>query len=720
MNTEKDNAEFLRNSVDENIVLPESLLKENIEKLVSGKKQKSSKKGIIRRFVAVGVAACIAVAATAVLRNSNFTLPFFTAQVENSQEAADETQKSSSHAEIISLIRAYAAEVEEENEKTVIFNYAAAAPEAAIGAVDDEEMQIITESDAGSVINGTADTTASSANRGELNLREKDVLENDIFINDGEYLYYININSEICIVKAEEDGTLTETAVIESSYPELGYRNISGLYRYNNYLIACFSQQINSSVYESKWQLKNLSGAVIYDISDKSAPKEVKTVSLDGFYSSSRIVDGKLILVSTYDITRYYSGSDDELLLPCVYNGDVRTAIPAESIICTEDEDPECYVIVSTLLLDDINQEEKTVSFLGHSSDTYCTKETLYILGEKYTYRNVNGSSFATFIGVGNADTTITAVDITGNEAVYKNRTEIGGSILNSYSIDEYNGYLRMAVNKENENLITVLDKNLKKVGEISGIAKGEQIKSARFMGDMAYVVTFVQTDPLFVIDLSNPEKPEIKGEVKLPGFSSYLHPVGEGLLAGIGSGGTEDGLDGSAKISLFDVNDPASPKEIDSFILENASFETNPKAYTSVTENSFLIPYCIWGTYMNGYSDGRYRTGALWMEVKDGKLSLKMDYCAVSPYGTSRATFIDDTVYIYETFSGVASFNMESGELISTLTASRDSVNSYASGTAKAPAEPATEAAASSIVAPEVAVSSAPVITAPAASADS
>lgn len=672
MNIEKDNAEFLRNSVKENIVLPESLSKENIEKLVSGEKQQSSKKGRLRRFAAVGVAACIMVTLTAVLQKNKDIFSVFTAQNENAENRVEDQKELSSHDEIISAIKAYAAEYE--NEKKNYYYSGFGAPEAEVA--DDFAVSEGAESYSTGSLNGSV-SLVTSANRGELNLREKDVYENDIFINDGEYLYFINNDMEICILKAEADGTLTEKAVIESSYPELGYYDISGLYRYNDYLIACFSQQIFPSDGEYSG-LKNLSGAVIYDISDKSAPKEVKTVTLDGTYSSSRIVDGKLILISTYGITRYYSGSDDTLLLPACYSDGARTVLPAESIICTENEDPECYVIISTLLLDDIEKEEKTVSFLGHSSDTYCTKETLYILGTSYTYRSVNGFFSDIFVGGGNGNTTITAVDITGNEAVYKNRTDIDGTILNSYSIDEYNGYLRMAVNKSNENLITVLDKDLNKIGGISGIAKGEQIKSARFMGDMAYVVTFVQTDPLFVIDLSDPKNPEIKGEVKLPGFSSYLHPVGEGLLAGIGVGGTEDGVDGSAKISLFDVNDPTQPKEIDSFILEDANFETTPKAYTSVTENSFLIPYVVWGSYTNGYTDGKCRTGAMLMEVKDNKLSLKMDYCAFSPMGTSRATFIDDTVYIYEMTSGVASFDMESGEFIATMNAAENQMYKY------------------------------------------
>lgn len=677
MNIDKENADFIKKSVQENIALPESLSKENIEKLVSGKKQKASKKAVIRRFTAIGVAACIAVAATAVLRDGKlFGLPVVL-QNENAEVIEDSSKPDddlSSYEGIVSRIRAYAAELEEEKLQYKDDFYYVVDEEAAVDFVADAEGSV-TFNSAASAAGAVSDSSSSS--RGELNLRVDGVYEDDIFINDGEYLYYTDSDMEINIVKAEKDGSLTGQAVIKSEYPEIGYYNIAGLYRYENYLIACYTQQEYAD--KENYGIRDFSGAVIYDVSDKSAPKEVKTITLDGWYSSSRIVDGRLILISTHDITKYYSCTDDELLLPCVYNGEEKTVLPEDRIIYSEEESPESYVIVSTLELSDLEKDANTVSFLGHSSDTYCTRETLYILGTEYTYRYaVRGGLSRAFTGITEADTIITAVDISGDTAEYICNTKLDGTVLNSYSIDEYEGYLRIALTRENENCITVLDKNLQKAGELSGIAPGEQIKSARFMGNTAYLVTFVQTDPLFVIDLSDPEKPEIKGEVKLPGFSSYLHPAGDGLLVGIGYGGTEDGLDGSAKISLFDVKDPVSPKEIDSFVLENAQFEVTPKAYTKVSESSFLIPYYIWQNMSGGFSDGRYRSGALYMEVADNKLQLKMDYFALSPFGTSRATFIDNNVYIYETMTGVASFNMESGEFIDSVESAEKNIYGY------------------------------------------
>ena len=129
----------------------------------------------------------------------------------------------------------------------------------------------------------------------------------------------------------------------------------------------------------------------------------------------------------------------------------------------------------------------------------------------------------------------------------------------------------------------------------LSDIAKDEQIKSVRYMGQYGYVVTFRNTDPLFVIDFSDPTKPEIKGEVKLPGFSEYLHPVGNGMLVGIGYDGDEENANfRSVKISLFDVSDPTKPLEIDNHVIKNASTDVNydPKAFLYYPEeNTIGIP---------------------------------------------------------------------------------------------------------------------------------
>ena len=147
----------------------------------------------------------------------------------------------------------------------------------------------------------------------------------------------------------------------------------------------------------------------------------------------------------------------------------------------------------------------------------------------------------------------------------------VPGTIDDSFSIDEYEGNLRVVTTDRNGNGLYILDPDLKEIGRINNLAKDEQVYSARLMGDTGYFVTFRNTDPLFSVDLSDPENPEILGELKIPGFSEYLHPYGEGLLLGIGMDADEEtGVTGGVKLSMFNISDPSDVKEEHTLVLEN------------------------------------------------------------------------------------------------------------------------------------------------------
>lgn len=159
----------------------------------------------------------------------------------------------------------------------------------------------------------------------------------------------------------------------------------------------------------------------------------------------------------------------------------------------------------------------------------------------------------------------------------YKGAGEVTGHILNQFSMDESEGYFRIATTKsrtwsqftddtKSYSNVYVLDADLKVVGKVENLAENEQIYSARFMGKRAYLVTFRQTDPLFAIDLSNPKAPKVLGELKVPGFSSYLHPYDETTLIGFGKDADSSGSVKGLKLSLFDVSDVANMKEVDTY----------------------------------------------------------------------------------------------------------------------------------------------------------
>jgi uncharacterized secreted protein with C-terminal beta-propeller domain len=167
------------------------------------------------------------------------------------------------------------------------------------------------------------------------------------------------------------------------------------------------------------------------------------------------------------------------------------------------------------------------------------------------------------------------------------------------------------------QSTVTVLDQQANKlvrVGSVSGLGQGERIYAVRFIGDTGYVVTFRQTDPLFVIDASDPAKPKVVGELKLRGYSAYLHPVGDNLLIGVGQDATPDGQRLGAQVSLFDVSDPANPKRVASKSLgqyssTDAEYDHHAFLYWPAT-NLLVLPF-------QQYDEKNSFAGAIGFRVK-------------------------------------------------------------------------------------------------------
>ncbi len=214
----------------------------------------------------------------------------------------------------------------------------------------------------------------------------------------------------------------------------------------------------------------------------------------------------------------------------------------------------------------------------------------------------------------------------------------VPGHILNQFSLDEYNGNLRLATtigenfwmwgmnNSSSVNDVYVLDKKLKTIGSIQDLGLGERIYSARFIKDQAYLVTFRQTDPFYVLDLSDPKNPQKKGELKIPGFSSYLHPLEDNKILGVGQ------EDSKVKLSYFDVSDPSNPKEIDKYLLDEYWTEVSNNHHAFLQDAKHQIFFIPGGQ------------GAYIFSYKDNKLSLEK---AVDINNVKRALYINDNLYI-------------------------------------------------------------------------
>ncbi len=550
--------------------------------------------------------------------------------------------------------------------------------------------------------------------------------EDSIYITSGydpnEELYK-NMTEEdfvnkIFIVETGKNGALTEKSAIQIGKHEnekIEYSEVKEIFVDNERLIAivdCYSyygeedreESENKSVYRYN-NYKMITCAVSFDISDKEKPVEEWRVYQDGDYLSARKIGNKIVLISNYNVPLYFDNIKiTDYCVPEVYCGETACRIPSNDICVMSEVKDSSYVVVSTLDATNHKETFNSTAVLGGGENVYCTTENLYVTSGRFeeTISSKDGAVAEIFMIDDSAlySTEILKFDISGDKIEYKTKGKVPGTALNQFSVDEYNGYLRIATTNGNfqnaKNNLYVLDNEMVIVGMIEGLAKGETIKSVRFMGDTGYVVTFEQTDPLFVIDLKNPEKPEVLGELKIPGFSNYLHPVTENYLLGIGVNGDEDGAKNGMKVSLFDVSDKKNPKEVAKFevqpqengdnlwgYLDCSAFYDHKAVCWDSKNLTMYIPYRVTTEYMhtedNSYRSEFYKTdNVIALQVNTTKGELKKlnnyiveksdDYAFEKP--VNRVTYIGETIYSYsQDGSEICSFNKLSAEKYNTIT---------------------------------------------------
>ncbi|GIJ47277.1 hypothetical protein Val02_41630 [Virgisporangium aliadipatigenens] len=199
----------------------------------------------------------------------------------------------------------------------------------------------------------------------------------------------------------------------------------------------------------------------------------------------------------------------------------------------------------------------------------------------------------------------------------------VDGWLLNQYSMSEWDGRLRIATTGEADSSVYVLRQdgsNLVQEGKVGGLGKGERIYSVRFVGTQGYVVTFKQTDPLYTVDLRDPKQPKVTGELKITGYSAYLHPAGDGRLIGIGQEASETGRTQGTQLSMFDVSDPAAPKRLAQYHVKygHSEAEFDPHAFLYWPKTGLLV------VPLNRYTadDGGSASGALALKVSDAGIT--------------------------------------------------------------------------------------------------
>ena len=384
------------------------------------------------------------------------------------------------------------------------------------------------------------------------NLRDKGVDEADIVKTDGEYIYtMLENNYEIAIVDTKGDlrdiGRITveDDKFIREFFVD----------RENNRLI------VICDYYENEYT-DAFSLALTFDISDFSNIKELGRVRQTGNYQSSRMKDGFLYLFTEYYVdTGIIEPREAKTFVPLVGN----ELLPAEKIILPITNQACRYTIVSSVGMDAPDKVKDSRGILSEYGQIYTSMDSIFYYTTEWESNNYTDWIFD---GEVSRKTTLRKIGYSKGEFGNSCSAVVDGYLNDSFSIDEYEGYVRMVLSNEEANNLIILDKELKQVGSITDLAPGERVYSARFLGDMGYFVTYKETDPVFAADLSDPAEPVILGELKIPGFSEYLHPFGKDKLLGIGMNVDSAGVLDGVKAELFDISDPSNLSSLEECIV--------------------------------------------------------------------------------------------------------------------------------------------------------
>nr|WP_198044777.1 beta-propeller domain-containing protein [Lysinibacillus timonensis] len=556
------------------------------------------------------------------------------------------------------------------------------------------------------VSNSSADTSAGG-DYSTTNNQVEGIEEGDIVVTDGKYIYSI-LDNQVIVTDASNPKKLKQVSKItldKYSYP-------MQLMIHDDMLVIIKDQYVETNKSSKKPYISGFSmtTAAFYNIEDPTSPTLIREIGQDGYMNGVRKYNDVLYIV-TNKTPDYWILNDtpveDVELRPYTYDSaEEEKLVPMEfeqlSILPGSTE-PN-YTIISAVDLNNFeNEKVETKGYLGGSSSLYMSPNALYLTATKYEMpttlelevennadESVSSSIARDMIIAPTAvSTDVYKFAINGTSIDFAASTSINGTVLNQFSMDEYNGHFRVAVTEgyawgndaASKNHLYLFNDKLEKVGEVTDLARGERIYSVRFMGDKAYIVTFKEVDPLFVIDLENPSEPKVLGELKIPGFSNYLHPLDENHLIGIGYE-TETVIDnyskqpftvtGGIKVSLFDITDFANPKEQDTVVLGGrgtySDVQYNHKALFRNAEYSYFgFPVSIYeekGQYDISYEG----SGAVIYKItaEDG-IELKGDLVTPAANGEQYEnweTMIQRIVYIEDTIYTVSSNTIKSYDL--------------------------------------------------------
>jgi uncharacterized secreted protein with C-terminal beta-propeller domain len=482
--------------------------------------------------------------------------------------------------------------------------------------------------------------------------------EADFVKTDGEYLY-INSYDNVTIVKAYPSSDLANVTVLDTEdilgfKPENGSARVSGVYLYGTKLIVILSfyewrGPVGNYDYYVAYQWSSQRSVVsVFDVKNVRAPMLLYSHGVSGYALTSRMIGSYVYLVGQSALA--IGLLDQQPYLPLAWDGNSSKEVNVGDIYY-DPETRDASVFMNLLAVDVVDGDHATTTILaGYASTVYMSLDAMYLSVQKWSGEMVVVETDSAPENEVSSRTTIYKVAVDNLTMVNVARGDVHGWLLNQFSIDEKDGYLRVATTtgwSNPESAVYVLDSDLAVFGSLTKLAPNERIYSARFLGDTLYMVTFRQIDPFFVIALDDPAHPRVLGELKNPGFSSYLHPVDEDHVLGIGS------ENGCVKISLYNVSDPTNPTEQSKYVLPHWSSSIAAYDHKAVLfdfeKGLLVIPVSI-SSYEELYSNWTYWMGAYIFDVSTGNgVSVKGTVAHGGPYGYDsvlRALYIGDTLY--------------------------------------------------------------------------
>lgn len=459
----------------------------------------------------------------------------------------------------------------------------------------------------------------------QTNVQVQGVDEADTVKTDGEYIYKIS-NNKVIVTKAYPAQEMQIVSTLDYGQEMFPME----MYVDSKYLTVILNQNYyhkreaypaDGAVSEDKIlpfrPFENSVKVLVYDLSDRTNLKQIREVEIDGSYLSSRKIENNIYLVNNKYIPVHLLKEQPETLTTPAYkdsaDGGELKRVGYEAICYFPGSLEPNYLIIASINLDAMSDKKTELkTYLGSGQSIYSSLENLYVAVPEYKYEETPQPqpepipmpepaplpeapdsnlverkrmipSILPIPRLLEENTSIYKFNLDEGEIGYQGKGSVSGTILNQFSMDEYKGYFRIATTvheyttsdvRMKNNLFT-LDKAMNITGKIENIAPGERIYSVRFMGDRGYMVTFKTVDPLFVLDLKDPNNPSILGELKIPGYSNYLQPYDENHIIGFGKdaleveephwsgqGTTKNAYYLGMKVALFDVSDVNNPVE--------------------------------------------------------------------------------------------------------------------------------------------------------------